>query len=77
MELINGGVDCVINDSPVTAAYMAKNEGKIKMVGDPLVSDSYGFAVAKDNSELLEKINSGLEKVKNSDKFDELLKEYF
>ncbi len=77
MELINGGVDCVINDSPVTAAYMAKNEGKIKMVGDPLVSDSYGFAVAKDNTELLQKLNSGLEKVKNSEKFDELLKEYF
>lgn len=77
MELLNGGADCVINDVPVTEAYMSKNEGKIKMVGEPLVGDQYGIAVAKGNSELLEKINSGLKKVKESGKYDELIKKYF
>jgi polar amino acid transport system substrate-binding protein len=56
---------------------MSKNEGKIKMVGEPLVGDQYGIAVAKGNSELLEKINSGLKKVKESGKYDELIKKYF
>lgn len=77
MELINGGVDAVINDLPVTEAYMAKQPGKIKIVGDVLESDSYGFAVRKGNTELLEKINAGLNNLKENGTFDELLAKYF
>lgn len=39
MELVNGGVDAVINDKPVTEAFIAKQPGKIKIVGETLVSD--------------------------------------
>jgi len=77
MELVNGGVDAIINDKPVTEAFMAKQPGKIKIVGETLVSDSYGFAVKKGNSELLSKINAGLKNVKESGKFDEIMKKYF
>ena len=59
MELVNGGVDAVINDKPVTEAFIAKQPGKIKIVGETLVSDSYGFAVKK-GSDLLAKINACL-----------------
>ncbi len=77
MELINGGVDAVINDLPVTEAYMAQQPGKIKVVGDVLESDAYGFGVRKNNEELLNKINAGLKNVIESGKYDELLEKYF
>lgn len=77
MELINGNVDAVINDLPVNEAYMAKNPGKIKMVGEVFEGEEYGFAVASGNKELLDKLNEGLEKVKSSGKFDELKMKYF
>ena len=77
MELINGGVDVVINDLPVTEAYMAKQPEKIKIVGDPLESDSYGIAVRKGNTELLEKINAGLKNIQENGKFEEIQNKYF
>jgi ABC-type amino acid transport substrate-binding protein len=77
MELINGGVDAVINDLPVTEAYMSKQPDKIKIVGDVLESESYGFAVRKGNTELLEKINAGLKNVQENGKFAEIQNKYF
>ena len=75
-ELLTGGVDCVINDTPVTKAYIS-NAGGVKIVGDDLVSDSYGFAVAKENTELVEKINAGLANLIKNGKYDELIAKYF
>lgn len=77
LELMNGGVDAVINDKPVTDAFIAKQPGKIKLVGDVLESDSYGFAIKKGNQELLDKINAGLKKVIESGKYTEIQKKYF
>ena len=75
-ELKTGGVDCVINDLPVTQAYMSKMGG-IKVVGETLVSDSYGFAVMKGNTALLDALNAGLENVKANGVYDGLIKKYF
>ena len=47
------------------------------MVGDILDGEQYGFAVASGETELLEKLNEGLEKVKASGKYDELKAKYF
>jgi len=77
MELMNGGVDAIINDKPVTEAYISKQPGKIKIVGEVLESDSYGFAIKKGDSELLAKINAGLKKLKENGKYAELQKKYF
>lgn len=73
-ELKIGGADVMINDLPVTNAFIAAQPGVIKIVGEPLNSESYGFAVRSGNTELLDKINAGLENVKSSGKYDELLK---
>lgn len=77
MELLNGGVDAVINDKPVTAAFVAKNPGKIRIVGDTLASDEYGFAVAKGSTELVVKLNAGLANVMANGTFAELSAKYF
>jgi len=73
-ELKIGGADAMINDLPVTNAFIAAQPGVIKIVGEPLNSESYGFAVRSGNTELLNKINTGLKDVKNSGKYDQLLK---
>lgn len=72
-ELKIGGAEVMINDLPVTEAFIAAQPGIIKIVGEPLNSESYGFAVRTGNTELLQKINTGLENVKASGKYDELL----
>lgn len=77
MQLINGDVAAVINDKPVTEAYMAKQPDKIKMVGEPLNAENYGFAVQKGNTELLEKINAGLKNIKDNGTFDKLVDKWF
>jgi polar amino acid transport system substrate-binding protein len=73
-ELKIGGADAMINDLPVTEAFIAAQPDVIKIVGEPLNSEAYGFAVRTGNTELLTKINAGLENVKASGKYDELLK---
>ena len=77
MQLINGDVSAVINDKPVTEAYMKKQPDKIKIVGDALNEESYGFAVQKGNDELLKKINDGLKNIKEDGTFDKLVDEWF
>ena len=77
MQLINGDVQAVINDKPVTEAYMAKQPDQIKMVGEALNAENYGFAVQKGNTELLEKINAGLANIKEDGTFDELVDKWF
>ena len=73
MDLQNGTVDALLNDKPVTTEYMSKQPGKIKIVGDILNEESYGFAVNKENTELLDKINAGLQNVIDNGTYDQLL----
>lgn len=78
MELMNGAADAVIIDLPVAEDFInKKGEGKVKIVGDVLDGESFGIAVAKGNTELLEKINSGLAKVKEDGTFNELFQKWF
>lgn len=77
MQLINGDVAAVINDKPVTESYMAKQPDKIKMVGEALNAENYGFAVQKGNQELLDKINAGLKNIQDNGTFDKLVDEWF
>ena len=72
MDMINGSNDVLINDLPVTSAYMEARPGTIEIVGDVLNSESYGYAVKKGNTELLDKINTGMENLKASGKYDEI-----
>lgn len=77
LEMKNAGADVVINDLPVTEAYISKGNKDVKVTGAKLDPEQYGFAVAEGNKELLEKLNDGLKKVKDSGKYEELLKKYF
>nr|WP_321498571.1 basic amino acid ABC transporter substrate-binding protein [uncultured Methanolobus sp.] len=77
MSLQNGRGDFMINDLPVTKAFMSQNPDAIKIVDDEIQSDSYGFAVKTGNTELLEKLNTGLENVIADGTYDEIMEKYF
>ncbi|WP_028987821.1 basic amino acid ABC transporter substrate-binding protein [Thermicanus aegyptius] len=77
LEVIHGGADALIEDLPVIKHYIVKNPDKLVVVSEPMTGDNYGIAVTKSKTQLLEKINEGLKKVKESGKYDELYKKYF
>ncbi len=78
MELKAGGVDAVINDKPVNDYYIKEAGGKdAKQVGEPLTSEDYGFATAKSNTELGEKINKALDEVKKNGEYDKIYEKWF
>ena len=77
LQLINGDVQAVIIDKPVAEAYIKKQPGKVKTVGETMNAESYGFAVKKGNTELLDKINKGLANLKENGTYDELVEKWF
>lgn len=77
MDLLNGTIDVLINDLPVTKAYMDAKPDSIEIVGDVLNAEAYGFAVQKGNADLLNKINTGLQNMIDNGTFDELYDKWF
>jgi polar amino acid transport system substrate-binding protein len=78
-DLYNGRVQAVVCDTPVAADFALQNEkykGSLKIVGQPFTEEYYGIVVKKGNKELLDLINSGLKKVKDSGKLTELEKKW-
>lgn len=78
LELKNGGVDAAIGDNGVVMEYV-KNNGAgdfVTAVDSSFAKEYYGFAVKKGNTELLQKINDGLKKIKENGKLDEINKKY-
>jgi polar amino acid transport system substrate-binding protein len=71
-DLMNGQVNAVVCDNPVAAQYVVTNPNKLKTVGGVFTDEFYGIAVAKGKTDLLNKINDGLEKVLNEGIIEEL-----
>lgn len=77
MELVNGKCDVVVIDSATAKQYVGDNEG-LKIVEDPeaFASEEYAIAVQKDNPELLDKINTAIEKMLDDGTISELAAQY-
>jgi polar amino acid transport system substrate-binding protein len=77
MELVNGKCDVVVIDSATAQKYVGDNEG-LKIVEDPgaFESEEYAIAVQKGNTELLDKINSAIEKMLADGTINELAVKY-
>lgn len=78
-ELAAGGVAAVVADNGVVQNYIANNPtAKFKSVSDAsFVPEQYGFAVKKGNTEMLEKINKGLDAIKADGTHAALMTMYF
>jgi arginine/lysine/histidine/glutamine transport system substrate-binding and permease protein len=77
-ELVNGNVDAVINDAPVTLyAIKSGNIPGIKVATDQLLTEEYyGIAMPKDSPNV-EKVNGGLETIIDNGKYAEIYKKWF
>jgi polar amino acid transport system substrate-binding protein len=72
-DLMNGQIDAVIADNPLALGYIGENPDKLKTAGDVFTDENYGVAVCKTNTDLLEKINTGLAAVQSEGIDDELV----
>lgn len=74
-ELKNGKVSAVIIDSMTAKSFLKKNTD-IKLAGEKLTSEKYCIAVRKGNTELVNKINASLKKLKDSGDLDKIIEKY-
>ena len=76
-EVQNGNADALIEDYPVIAYAISQNSLGLQIVGERLNGDQYGIAVLKGkNSDVLEKINDGLQELRDSGEYDKILDKY-
>lgn len=75
LALTQGKVDAVIIDRQPALVFVEKNEG-IKIVDKEFTLEDYAIAIAKDNTELLTKVNKALATLKESGKIQEIIDKY-
>ena len=63
LALTQGKIDCVIIDSEPSKAFDEANDG-LKILDEPFAEEEYAICVAKDNTDLLGKINTALAELK-------------
>ena len=78
MELENSNADVLINDYPSVAYKINQEEdSNLRIVGDKYPSEDYGIAISKEADGLVEKVNEGLQELRDSGEFDEIYNKYF
>lgn len=68
-------IDAVIIDGEPAKVFVEENEG-LKILDESFTEEEYAIAIAKDNDELLEKVNAALADLKESGKLDEIVAKY-
>ncbi len=71
-----GTVEAVIIDAPV-AQHAIEEEGGIEIAENVPTEEQYGFAVAKDSTELLKEINQGLEETISDGTYTKIYEKWF
>lgn len=75
IDLVNGNIDAIVLDKPVAESYV-KNQN-VEILRTIITEEYYGLGVKKGDTELLEKINTGLSTFMESDDWDTLIIKYF
>jgi len=73
--LSQGKIDAVIIDREPAKVFVAENEGLV-ILDEEFTVEEYAIAIAKENTELLEKVNTALASLKESGKLDEIVGKY-
>lgn len=73
--MIQGKIDAVIIDGEPAKVFVEQNEG-IKLLDEAFTEEEYAIAIAKDNEELLEKVNAALNELKEEGAFQEVVDKY-
>ncbi len=73
--LVNGQIDAVVIDNEPAKAYVEANEG-LKILDTQYTVEDYAAAIAKDNTEMYDKINGALEELKADGTIDKIIAQY-
>ena len=76
MTLKNGAVDAVMIDDNPAKQFVAQDPNTLTAFADTTSTEEYAIAVPKGDEELLDKINDGLQKIRDNGTFDKLVAEY-
>ena len=71
-----GDVDLVLTDGTAGQGYVANSEGKLKIVGEPLGAEDFGFIFPK-GSDLVAPMNAAIDSLKADGTFEALNKKWF
>jgi polar amino acid transport system substrate-binding protein len=71
-----GEVDAILQDLPVNG-YRSTRDDSVEVVETYPTDEQYGFATAKDNTELLDAVNGALQSLRDSGAYDDLFEEWF
>ncbi|EPX84558.1 amino acid ABC transporter substrate-binding protein, PAAT family [Rubellimicrobium thermophilum DSM 16684] len=74
--LRTGDVDLVLSDSAAAQAYVAASDGGLKIIGEPLGTEEFGFIFPK-GSDLVEPINAAIESMRADGTLDALNQRWF
>jgi arginine/lysine/histidine transporter system substrate-binding protein len=75
LALMQGKVDAVVIDNEPAKVFVSQNEGLV-ILETEYVIEEYAAAIAKDNEDLLEKVNAALTDLKESGKLQEIIDKY-
>ena len=75
LGLAGGDVDCVIIDNEPAKALVAENEGLV-ILETAYADEDYAICVAKENTELLEKINAAIDELTQDGTIDAIIATY-
>ncbi|MDD3204708.1 MAG: basic amino acid ABC transporter substrate-binding protein [Lachnospiraceae bacterium] len=73
--LLQDKVDAVIIDREPANVFIEENEG-LKVLDEEFTVEDYAICMAKDNTDLLDKVNTALASLKESGKLDEIKAKY-
>ena len=73
--LVKGKIDAVVIDGEPAKTFVSESEG-LKILDEAFTVEEYAIAVKKGNSELLDKINTALESLKDNGTLDEIVAKY-
>ncbi|PWK76189.1 amino acid ABC transporter substrate-binding protein (PAAT family) [Aminobacter sp. AP02] len=74
--LKTGDVDLVLTDGVAAQGYVDASEGKLKIIGEPLGGEDFGF-IFKKGSDLVQPINAAIAAMKADGTIDALNKKWF
>ncbi len=73
--LVSGKIDCVVIDNQPAKEFVKANKG-LKILDTEYVTENYAIAIAKDNTELKDKINGALKELKADGTIQKILDKY-
>jgi polar amino acid transport system substrate-binding protein len=74
--LLAGDVDCVLMDAATGKGYIGANPEKLKIIGEPLATEDYGF-IFRSGSDLVGPFNAAITTMKDDGTLDRLTTKWF